>query len=227
MPDQTKATFLKQQNDLPALLAMLENEPDWMEALDAADALAQLGEPRGLERLILALGDPDQEVRQVAREILTELDDPRGNQALQQPFKPADVVFQHFVSSNNWQKIIRVSLFLVVLFAAVLYMGDGDIMFLFSGAPFFLLFPAGMLAIPYLLLSQPIPNDQINLIMPPQVVLIALLGWYVYFLLMRFGVKAKKPLIFVAIYILFLLLVFGNVAGCTAQMVIVNKLPFN
>ena len=237
MPDQTKASLLKQQNDLPALLAMLENEPDWMEALDAADALAQLGDPRGLERLIQALGDPDPEVRQVAREILTELDDPRGNQALRQPFTPAQVVFQQPVSkfklfvsflNNHRREIARVTLFLAAFLAAffvvAFYMGGGAAFYLLILLPINFLFPVGMLALPYRLLSQPLPEEHIKLIMPPLGWIIGLVGWIGYFLIIHFGIKAKKPVVFIVLYVLFLLLLFGNVAGCTAQISYINQL---
>ena len=233
MPDETKASLLKQQNDLPALLAMLENEPDWMEALDAAEALAQLGDARGLERLIQALGDPDPDVREVAREILSGLDDPRGNQALQQPFTPADVVFQQpvsrfkrfvsFFEDDHGREIVRVILFLTAFLAAVFYLGGSMLLYLLIALPIISLFPVGMLAIPYLLLSQPLTDTQIKLIMPPLGWIIGLVGWIAYFAIMHAGVKAKKTAIFVVIYILFLLLLFGNVAGCTLQQTLLGK----
>jgi len=237
MPDETKASLLKQKNDLPALLAMLESEPDWMNVLDTAEALAQLGEPRGLERLIQALGDPDPDVRAVAREILTELDDPRGNDALQQPVAQPDVVFQQPVSrsqlfvsflGNQRREIVRSLLFLAALFAVVLYTDRGHMAALSNGVLYFfwlvLLFPVGMLAIPYLLLSQPLTDTQIKLIMPPLGWIIGLVGWIAYFAIMHAGVKAKKPVVFIVLYVLFLLLLFGNVAGCTAQISYINHL---
>jgi hypothetical protein len=224
---------LKQQNDIRALLAMLENEPDWMDVLDAAEALAQLGDPRGLERLIQTLGDPDPDVREVAREILTELNDPRGNEALQQPYTPAAVVFQQpvskfklfvsFLVGDNWRKIVRITLFLTAFFAAAFYLGGGAVFYLLVALPVYSLFPVGMLAIPYLFLSRPFPDGQARLIMSAPGVLIVLAGWSVYFLIIRFGVKAKKTAIFVVIYILFLLLLFGNVAGCTLQQTLFGK----
>jgi len=226
MPDETKASLLKQKNDLPALLAMLESEPDWMNVLDTAEALAQLGEPRGLERLIQALGDPDPDVREVAREILTELDDPRGNEALRQPL-PADDVFQQPVSkfklfvsflNNHRREIARVTLFVAGFAVAAL---------LSSGPPAYILLPLGMLAIPAWLHSDVLQQDYLNVLISPLAVMTVMFGWFVYFLIIRFGVKAKKPAVFVVIYILFLLLLLGNAAGCTLQRELLHKFPLN
>jgi len=79
---------LQQKGDIDGLHKILNNEQDWMLRLDAAEVLAQSGNARGLDFLINALDDSDTEVREVANEILEELDIPRGNEALQQPRKP-------------------------------------------------------------------------------------------------------------------------------------------
>ena len=74
---------LAEDNDINGLLRMLNNDPDQMIRLEAAMTLAQLEDERGIDFLIYALNDPDLDVNTVAREILTELNNPRGNLALQ------------------------------------------------------------------------------------------------------------------------------------------------
>lgn len=78
-----KVTKLKQRGDRQGLFVVLDNKNDWMLSLDAAEALVQLDDDRGLNYLIGALDDPKAAVRDVSREILEGLNNPEGNLALQ------------------------------------------------------------------------------------------------------------------------------------------------
>lgn len=61
--------------DVDGLAQALRHDPDWLLRMDAAEALAAWGDPRGREYLQAALADPADDVSAVAREILKELDD--------------------------------------------------------------------------------------------------------------------------------------------------------
>ncbi len=61
------------EGDLEGLAHVLRYDPDWIVRMDAAEALAALGDPRGREHLTAALKDPADDVRAVAREILDGL----------------------------------------------------------------------------------------------------------------------------------------------------------
>ncbi len=87
MSHETRIAEMKQKGDLNGLVKITKNDDEWMFRMDAAEALAQLGDKRGLKYLISALDDADMDVRDVAREILEGLNDQRGNQALQKPRK--------------------------------------------------------------------------------------------------------------------------------------------
>ena len=101
MSKEEKIIEMKQKGDLNGLVKIIKNDTEWMFRMDAAKALSQLGDKRGLNYLIHALDDSDQDVRGVAREILEELNDPRGNQALLQSRKPVTVHSEHNNSSEN------------------------------------------------------------------------------------------------------------------------------
>jgi hypothetical protein len=70
------------EGDVSSLVSILENETDSIVCLNAAKALAQLGDERGLDYLIGALDVPDTRVNFVAKEFIIELNNPRGNLAL-------------------------------------------------------------------------------------------------------------------------------------------------
>ncbi len=61
--------------DLDGLARALRHHPDWLSRMDAAEALAAWGDPRGRQYLQAALADPADDVSAVARETLKELDD--------------------------------------------------------------------------------------------------------------------------------------------------------
>jgi len=79
----SKIIDLAEENDINGLAQIVNNDPDQMMRLEAAMTLAQLEDERGLDFLIYALNDPDSDVSTAAREILIELNNPRGNLALQ------------------------------------------------------------------------------------------------------------------------------------------------
>lgn len=56
--------------DVQTLYELMAEDDDWMIQLDAAEGLVKLGDERGLEFLLSAEQSEEEEVRQVAREIL-------------------------------------------------------------------------------------------------------------------------------------------------------------
>ena len=71
---------MKNRGNTEWLFAFLQDYPDdsekgWMARLDAAEALAQLGDPRGLDYLRQMAESPNQDIREVALEILDGLKD--------------------------------------------------------------------------------------------------------------------------------------------------------
>ncbi len=75
---------LAQEGDTDGLLALLGQETDAVQCLQAAKALAQLGDERGLDYLINALAIPDPEVNSLAMDFLVEIHHPRGDQAVKE-----------------------------------------------------------------------------------------------------------------------------------------------
>ncbi len=68
----TKINDLVRMGDVQTLYELMAEDDDWMVQLDAAEGLVRLGDSRGLEFLRSALLSEDREVRQVAREILSD-----------------------------------------------------------------------------------------------------------------------------------------------------------
>ena len=69
--------------DIEGLTDILEGDPDVRLRLEAAEALAYLGDEAALDVLAAALDDPDEKYSQLAAELLDWLDLPRGNAALE------------------------------------------------------------------------------------------------------------------------------------------------
>ncbi len=65
----TQIDDLVKMGDVETLYELL-GDADWMNQLDAAEGLVKLGDKRGLEFLLSAAESEEEEVRQVAREIL-------------------------------------------------------------------------------------------------------------------------------------------------------------
>jgi hypothetical protein len=64
---------LSEINDIEGLVGYLENDPDPMICLEAAMALSQLRDERGVDYLLAASQNPDEDIRSAAEEILGEL----------------------------------------------------------------------------------------------------------------------------------------------------------
>jgi hypothetical protein len=56
--------------DVETLYELMAEDEDWMNQLDAAEGLVKLGDARGLDFLLSARQSEDEEIRQVAKEIL-------------------------------------------------------------------------------------------------------------------------------------------------------------
>ncbi|MEP7136695.1 MAG: HEAT repeat domain-containing protein [Chloroflexota bacterium] len=80
---QNQVVELSENNDINGLVSILENNSDQMLCLEAAMALAQLGDVRGINYLSNASKNPDAEVSSQAIKILAELNNPEGNLELQ------------------------------------------------------------------------------------------------------------------------------------------------
>ncbi len=68
----TQINDLVAMGDVQTLYELMAEDDDWMTQLDAAEGLVKLGDIRGLEFLRSAQQSEDQEIRQVAREILSD-----------------------------------------------------------------------------------------------------------------------------------------------------------
>ncbi len=73
-----------ERGDIDALRRIMEGDPDVPMRLEAAEALADLGDEGGLDLLIEMLDETDDEHDEMAAEILDWLDLPRGNEALRE-----------------------------------------------------------------------------------------------------------------------------------------------
>ena len=63
MPRKSKVETLKENGDIPGLLQIMDNHPDWLVRMDAAEALAQLGDKLGFDSLLESYQSGDQEER--------------------------------------------------------------------------------------------------------------------------------------------------------------------
>jgi hypothetical protein len=80
---ENQVVELSEANDITGLVGILENNSDPMLCLEAAMALAQLGDVRGINYLNNASKNPDVEVSSQAIKILAELNNPEGILELQ------------------------------------------------------------------------------------------------------------------------------------------------
>lgn len=84
-PDaSSRISWLRSLGDRDALAQVMESNPQNAEGLAAAEALAVMGDVRGLDHLIATLASPMAELRLQATEILVQLNHPRGLRALQE-----------------------------------------------------------------------------------------------------------------------------------------------
>jgi hypothetical protein len=248
MSNKTKIARLKQTNDVLGLLEMLENEKDWMLSLDIAEALAQMGDKHGFDRLIIALDSSNVDVRDVAREILEGLDDPRVNQVLKQSYKlendfsnkpeiKRELLTQDLL--NKRLETAKILMFSIAIIVSATNIGDeGFLGFiksvihefpsnLFSDIVLFLFFPFGIIAIPDIFFPKLFHQDYLALFLSPFSIIIAAVGWFVYYRIALFGAKIKNLPVFIIVYILFIVLLLGNLAGCTLQISFIKSLNLN
>jgi len=71
-----RSTFddLVNMRDMESLLELMNESDDWMDQLDAAEALVKLGDRRGLEYLLMAKQSDIEDVSETAKEILADLE---------------------------------------------------------------------------------------------------------------------------------------------------------
>jgi hypothetical protein len=69
---KSQVNDLVSMRDVESLAEILAESEDWMDQMDAAEGLMQLGDRRGLEHLLIARESEIDEIRQVAREILAD-----------------------------------------------------------------------------------------------------------------------------------------------------------
>ena len=68
-----KINSFREKGDVKGLIEIIKSNHDWMLRLDAAEALAQLGNEQGINYLISSLESPDDDIRDIAKEILEGL----------------------------------------------------------------------------------------------------------------------------------------------------------
>jgi hypothetical protein len=96
-----KIIELSEENDIRGLAKILDYDSNLKVCLEAAMALAQLDDERGIDFLIGVLKNPDMDINSIAREILVELNHPKGNFALKQSpfFQPSQAL--ELANSND------------------------------------------------------------------------------------------------------------------------------
>ena len=130
LPDEkfikSQVMELAENNDINGLVDILENKSDLMESLEAAMALAQLGDERGVNFLITSLIFPDPNISSHARKILTELNDPEGNLALEslhadldQPYIPKKVSIKKHSYLVGYIGYIALNIFASILMSFI------------------------------------------------------------------------------------------------------------
>ena len=81
-PGRPEIETLKRERDVERLARALGNTGDAGVRKAAARALGEVGDPRAVEPLIAALGDPDRLVREAATGALGKIGDPRAVEPL-------------------------------------------------------------------------------------------------------------------------------------------------
>lgn len=83
-PGGSPVRWLRALGDRESLYQIVSQAGDSEEGLEAAEALAEMGDVRGLDRLISALDSPRLELREMAAEMIEDINHPRGLRALEQ-----------------------------------------------------------------------------------------------------------------------------------------------
>jgi hypothetical protein len=122
------------------------------------------------------------------------------------------------------KRLLFLFTFIVVMHFGFLNMSNNSIYF-FALFPMNFFFPTGLIEIPSLLFRQPVQNH-FYLIDSPIGQVIAFFGWSIYFCIAFVGTKTKSRILFVALYILFFLLLLGNISGCISQLEFFPRNPY-
>ena len=69
---RTAVNDLMSMRDVESLFELMNESEDWMDQMDAAEGLVQLGDRRGLEYLLVAKQSDIKDVREAAKEILAD-----------------------------------------------------------------------------------------------------------------------------------------------------------
>ena len=127
---------LKRNGDIEGLFAFLQSNQDksekgWMARLDAAEALAQLGDPRGLDYLHRMAVSPSKDIQEVASEILDGLKDYQPEPIAQtehyaQP--KSDNLF--FKINSKYPYLVAWAAFIILYFIAVTILNPVTTLFL-------------------------------------------------------------------------------------------------
>ncbi|MFH1186423.1 MAG: HEAT repeat domain-containing protein, partial [Chloroflexota bacterium] len=86
--ERSQLRWLRSLGDREALFQIMEGNKQLIQGLEAAEALAELGDVRGLDHLIAALSSPSSNLRHQSAQIIKRLDHPRGLRALKD--RPAE-----------------------------------------------------------------------------------------------------------------------------------------
>jgi len=131
---------------------------------------------------------------------------------------------QNFNSkSETAKRLLFLFTFIITVHFVFLALSNNGIWF-FGLFPWNLLFPVGLIEIPSILFHQP-TQDRFYLISSPIGIIIAFWGWVMYFCIAIVGIKTQKRFLFVVVYILFILLLLGNISGCVNQTHFFPKVP--
>ena len=84
LDSSSQVAWLRSLGDREALFQVMNGDRPSAQSLEAAEALAQLGDVRGLDHLIATLNNPGSGLRMEAAEILRHLHHPRGTRALRE-----------------------------------------------------------------------------------------------------------------------------------------------
>ena len=218
--------FIK-SGDAKGLLDILDSEEDWMTCFDAAEALAQLGNAQGLDYLIDALQDHDEEKRSIAREILEGINSRRGNLALRQikptinqrpenvPSRELDTQTDNhspipFPKSRQARFILVLITFAVALIIAAL-MGEVE-----GGAIAVIAFPIGLLGLMPAVMNRAFASISDGDYGEGLMLLLGygVLGWILYVGLALFIVRTTPRRTALILYVSLIFLLVANVAGC-------------
>jgi hypothetical protein len=84
MAKKSKADMLRERGDIAGLEREMLLAPDWLDRIDAAESLAMSGNEGGIDYLLKSLSDSNKDVREVAIDILQNLENPRAQKALKE-----------------------------------------------------------------------------------------------------------------------------------------------